>query len=95
MNFFRNLFNVDVDNTEENYKKAHKKGYKEGVAAGIRVGKQEGEQKGWKAAMSKIANLADEMTIKKDFYNAQAMVNICHSQRGGPGFERFVLKPIA
>jgi len=66
MNFFRNLFNVNVDNVEENYKRAYKKGYKEGIAAGIRVGIKEGEQKGWKAAMSKIANLADEMTIKKD-----------------------------
>lgn len=46
-------------------KKSYNMGLKEGYNLGHRAGLKEGEKRGWKEAMSTIANIADEMTIKK------------------------------
>ena len=64
MSFLSRLFRINTD--DKVIKNAHDRGYKDGIAVGIKIGNKEGETRGWKEAMSKIANLADEMTIKKD-----------------------------
>jgi len=63
MSFWSRLFR---HGKAEMDKKAYEIGYKDGLKAGRRVGKKEGQQNGWKEAMSTIANIADEMIIKKD-----------------------------
>jgi len=63
MNFLSKIFR---SSEEELDKKAYESGYTDGLKSGLNIGKKEGEKRGWKEAMSAIANLADEMIVKKD-----------------------------